>query len=266
MGIEAMVAHSSWIKHIHTPDTRRLQLLCFPCAGGSARMFQSWAPMMPLGLGLAAIQLPGREGRNQEPAATTAMEVAAGIDQEISRYGDTVPWIFFGHSFGGFLALETARRMAQQGRPPLRVILASTLPPHLIASYPRFRKRGQDLFAELSSLGGFPDMLIHEPRLAKLWLRPIEADLDLLTNHETDRTAPIPCPITIIAAEDDHLVPMTVASQWQPYTVHPLNIQTWPGGHFATLAHPHIVLSNAVAHITHSGDEPQASSLTEKGG
>lgn len=81
----------------------KVRLLCFPHAGGSARVFDKWPERLPWSVQVCAIQLPGREMRLNEPPITRMTHLL----EEFAKV--LLPWIdrpvaLFGHSLGAKIA------------------------------------------------------------------------------------------------------------------------------------------------------------------
>src|SRR5919112_1565602 len=56
-----------WL-HIPSPlDRPKLRLICFPYAGASGVLYHPWARLLPAGVELSAVLMPGRLGRRDEP-------------------------------------------------------------------------------------------------------------------------------------------------------------------------------------------------------
>ena len=78
---------------------RRLRLFAFPHAGRGASLFYPWRAEVPSWIELIAVQLPGREGRIDEPALARLDQMVAALLPEIATLPDQ-PYAFFGHSMG----------------------------------------------------------------------------------------------------------------------------------------------------------------------
>src|SRR5947208_6491866 len=86
----------------------RLQLFCFPYAGGGASIFRSWQAETGPSIRMVPVRLRGRESRIFEQPLRSVPELTEAIAAEIVPLIDG-PFAFFGYSFGALLAFETAR-------------------------------------------------------------------------------------------------------------------------------------------------------------
>ncbi|MFE1884718.1 non-ribosomal peptide synthetase [Streptomyces diastatochromogenes] len=105
----------------------RCALVCFPYAGGNAVNYQPMASVLAgHGMAVLAVDLPGHDlASHSEPFASIA-QVAERVAAEITARGLTRV-VLWGHSSGTAPALETARRLQDQGVEVPRVFLGAQL-------------------------------------------------------------------------------------------------------------------------------------------
>ena len=96
------------VRFARKPDAR-VRLYCFPYAGGSSGVFQSWAHAAPPWLDVVAVELPGRNsqsgsaiGGNDQDDATFLASLAADIRSDAG----SAAVAFCGLSFGASLLLD----------------------------------------------------------------------------------------------------------------------------------------------------------------
>src|SRR5213592_2035686 len=97
-----------WLACPRPNPQARLRLFCVPYAGGSSRVFQSWAAGLPPAVELCAVELPGRGTRLHEPPLTEFAALINALAEAVRPYLDK-PYALFGHSFGALLSFELAR-------------------------------------------------------------------------------------------------------------------------------------------------------------
>ncbi|MFF4573895.1 amino acid adenylation domain-containing protein [Streptomyces sp. NPDC001410] len=102
-------------------------LVCFPYAGGNAVNYQPMASALAgRGMAVLAVDLPGHDlAAHPEPFAAIE-QVAERVAAEITARGLTRV-LLWGHSSGTAPALETARKLQEQGVEVLRVFLGAQL-------------------------------------------------------------------------------------------------------------------------------------------
>ncbi|MCE3556018.1 alpha/beta fold hydrolase [Pseudonocardia sp. RS11V-5] len=143
---------------------------------------------------------------------------------------DPRPLVLFGHSLGGTLAYEVARRLP---RPPVRVVvsarIAPTVPPAAV-----FRGGTDDeLAAELSRLGGTDARVLAHPELRALVLPAFRADLRAADGYTHPPGPPLRCPVRLLLGADDPAVDETDALRWAEVAPAGFTHRVLPGGHFS---------------------------------
>ncbi|MEE1799264.1 alpha/beta fold hydrolase [Streptomyces sp. JV176] len=218
-----------WLVGRRTPADAGLTLYCFAHSGGSPGEFLRWADELP-GAALRGVQLPGRGSHAGAAALTTLPEVLDGVLDQVDF---APPFAFFGHSMGGLLAYETARRIvARGGAGPRFLVVSSCAPPH----HPRDEGLRDLPDAELLTAiderygGGVPTELLLDETVRALLMRSFRADVSV---SETYRPTPGPipdCPLYVMGGAHD-LAP-GLLSEWARYTTGPSRTTVVEGGHF----------------------------------
>ncbi|MDD0814755.1 LLM class flavin-dependent oxidoreductase [Curvibacter sp. HBC28] len=110
-----------WGRVLHQPPQSRGRLICFPAAGEDASMFEAWRAAGDLPFEILALQWPDHLD-----------ELEALMAELMPRLQPLCqgPYAFYGHSLGAWVAFEAARRLADQGRPPVRLFAAAQHAPH----------------------------------------------------------------------------------------------------------------------------------------
>ncbi|WP_229853088.1 thioesterase II family protein [Streptomyces albospinus] len=235
-----MPAGGRWIEPFAVPASPRLRVLCFPCAGGSADHYRSWAALAPAGVQVTVIRRPVGDSHVDEAPPRSAQEVAQGVGPALARCRDEVPWVFFGHSLGAWLAYETAHWLMRNGfGGPRGLVVASASAPHLPhSSPPSAHLPDAEFLAHLNELGGLPDVLVRHPRLARLWLPRLRADMHIYDTYRHLGPIELPCPIAALAGTDDRLAPVADVAQWRRHTAGQWSLEVRPGDHFSVLTDP----------------------------
>lgn len=114
--LAAGVAPSSWIRCFHPKPAARYTLVCFPHAGGSASYYFDLSAALDADIEMLVVQYPGRENRLFEEPAASVAALADGVYQALRTRLPRRP-AFFGHSMGGLIGFEVARRLEAAGAP-----------------------------------------------------------------------------------------------------------------------------------------------------
>jgi surfactin synthase thioesterase subunit len=218
-----------WFRRIAAGEDWRASLIAIPHAGGTAAFFSPWRDLLPDGLELLAVQLPGRETRLREPLVRDMEAVVEDLAGAVAGLTGR-PSALFGHSMGALIAFEVARRLRRASLPEPAHLFVSSCP-----APDRYRLDawvGDVDDARLLSLLGLPDELTSNPEFAELVLPTVRADAELCERYRYEAEAPLTCPITLTAGSDEmtrwseHLLP------WSEHTTGAFRSADWPGGHF----------------------------------
>jgi len=226
-----MPVGSDWFR-IHVPrPSARLQLICFPYAGGAASVFREWGDMLPL-VELISVQYPGRQDRHGDPFAVTLTELADRLAETIQPLLSRRT-AFFGHSMGAIVAFEVARRLRPRFPSPLTRLFVSACAPPAEAGPRGLRFDDTGLRNYVRELGGAEAATVTEDdELWQLALPPLRADLRLVETYRYIRGAPLACPITAIAGSGDAFATVEDMRRWRDHSVAGADIRALPGGHF----------------------------------
>lgn len=222
-----------WVQYPRPNPLARLRLFCFPYAGGGASIFAPWARDLPPAVEVAAVQFPGREIRLSEKPYSDLLALVEVLAEALTPHFDK-PFAFFGHSNGGLVAYELARRLRRQGRPgPVHLYSGGRPAPQVVIDEPPVHALPHDEFlATLRRFAGTPEEVLQNPELMELIEPTLRADFSL---GETYRYAPEPLltiPITAYGGMRDGEVPPWQVEAWREQAGGPFNLKMFPGDHF----------------------------------
>src|SRR6186713_1903869 len=131
--LEAAALAQLWLARPRPVARPSLQLICFAAAGAGASAFHGWHQAFPGEIEVCAVKLPGRETRLGE-APMAAMEPLAAKLARVLVPHLQAPFAFLGHSVGGLLCFEVARRLwREHGLCATHLFLCATAAPDRIA-------------------------------------------------------------------------------------------------------------------------------------
>ncbi|MGQ4365525.1 thioesterase II family protein [Streptomyces sp. SAS_272] len=211
-----------------------VRLVCLPHAGGTASSFFSYSRILAAYADVLAVQYPGRQDRRHEPALTSVDALVEEIYGVLRAYDD-VPLVLFGHSMGGILGFEVARRMERAGRPPLGLIVSGRRAPDLYAGEDVHTRGDQALIAEMSALSGTDPGVLADEEILRMVLPAMRADFTAIETYRyrpDGPLAPLRCPVSVLTGESDPRVGLEQAMAWRDFTSGPFTFRSFPGGHF----------------------------------
>jgi surfactin synthase thioesterase subunit len=211
------------------------RVFCFPYAGGSPRVFLDWQPPLARDAEIVAVCPPGRGHRASEPRPSIDElfdGAAAVIADAIER--DERPVYLFGHSLGGTVAFEVARRL--RGRPALRHLVASGISAPSLLPSERVRHLASlegAAFAEaLRFFGGFPPEVFTEEGVLDLLLPGLIADFRMAAGYRYRPGAPLAISVSLVTGRDDPHVGSAQLRPWRAECEQPPECHLMDGAHF----------------------------------
>jgi medium-chain acyl-[acyl-carrier-protein] hydrolase len=231
---EPVTSDRLWLHRPRPVPEPRARLVGFPYAGRSGTMFRSWAALMPDGVELCGVNLPGRESRFAEFLPSSLHELAGSIAAVLRPVLDTTPTAFFGHSLGGLLAFEVSRRLRSAGLyQPHHLVVSGCRPPHLPRAGAAVASMSDDqLIAELRRLNGTTEEILGNPAALELLLPVLRADFGLADDYVCPAGDPLPCPITALTGAGDPETDAAELARWSEQTTAAFVLRTFPGDHF----------------------------------
>jgi medium-chain acyl-[acyl-carrier-protein] hydrolase len=225
-----------WLPYRRPRAGARLRLFCFPYAGGGAGAFRGFQEALPAHVEVAAVQLPGREGRlHHAPIADMARLVAAIADGLAPALGP-LPFAFFGHSMGAAIAFELARELRRRGAgggpAPAHLVVSACPAPHLPDTDGTHALPDAEIIDHLRVLGGMSEEILANRELMEMILPVFRADAAVTETHAHAEEAPLDVPITAIGGLDDDKAPRADLEAWRRHTRAAFALEMLPGGHF----------------------------------
>ena len=222
-----------WVPFRNEGAAIRCRLFAFPHAGGNAAFYRPLRRFMPPEIDLCPVELPGRAARLDEPpfmSMSALMEELRHALQPLMA----VPFGFFGHSVGSWMAYEAARQLRSlDSRTAMHLFVSGRRSPNLVsaAPLPPRPRSDHELLAILDRFGGTPAAIMEHPELVAALLPALRADLALADGYSVDPGHHIDCPITALGGADDPSHSGGIQS-WKELTRGKFRTRIFPGGHF----------------------------------
>jgi medium-chain acyl-[acyl-carrier-protein] hydrolase len=221
-----------WYRPNGAADAPRLRLFCFPYAGGWPGIFRSWAARLPADVELVAVRMPGRESRFAELPYTDWPALRTDAADALRPLFD-VPFVLFGHSFGGMVSYEVARTLSARGTPNLKALIVSGCRSPLVRPGLRtpYDAPSETLWSWLEDIDGTPAEVLDDPQLRALTEPTLRADLKLADAwHGTAES--IDLPIVSFGGSSDRIVPRRDIDGWRDVSARAYRHVEFAGGHF----------------------------------
>ena len=217
-----------WMVRLTPTASARVRLLCFPHAGGGTSVWRSWSRTLglPAWVEVAAIQLPGHGMRIGEPLVTESERLVEALVEALlpSIVEEGLAIALFGHSLGGLLAFEVARRLCQQQIRPLVLAIAACRAPQLPERSP-IMPTDEMLTEQLRAAGTPPEALAEKLAL-------LRAGYALRLSYHYRPAEPLPCPIVVYGGREDSEVSQAELCGWGEQALERFQLHMFGGGHF----------------------------------
>jgi surfactin synthase thioesterase subunit len=206
-----------------SPDEEpELDLFLLPGAGAGPRSFSGWAGSVPPSWRVTAACLPGRDRRTGEPFVTSMAECAdllAAATRELDR-----PLVLLGHSLGGMLAFEVAKRV-----PVVTVFTVGSSPPDRVVDTGGGSDEMIDrTVREMLRNAGVPDSPVLDD-LVDVVSPIMRADLEMAHSCPAPEPRGVACDIVSYYGSADAMP----ALSWQPFTTAHADLVVYEGDHHA---------------------------------
>ena len=228
------MADSTWFTQPRSDARRaRVRLFCFPYAGGSALIFRQWPELLSPDIEVRAAQLPGRGARFWETPFDNLHRLVDELLPAVAELLDK-PFALFGHSMGGSIAFELARRLrAELGVEPLRLFISGRRAPHLPDMLrPIYNLSEEEFKEELRGLNGTPAEVFEHPELMEMLLPILRADVTLSQTYKCVSRPSLTCPLTVFGGLGDEFDDPGSLDGWREHTVGPFSRRMFEGDHF----------------------------------
>ena len=224
-----------WLHPVHAPPSPQRRLVCVPYAGGSATVFHGWKPSPDLEV--RAVQLPGRQDRFGEPPVACVGQAVDAIESALGGL-PRLPIALYGHSFGGVVAFELARRLAALGEPPVALVVGGCAAPHVPRRDPPIAQLADDALLEIvHARYGTPRAVLGDEELMSLALPPLRADLAALERYAHRPGTALDVPITVLRGLRDPTAHADDYVAWQELTTRPVARADLDAGHLFVDSH-----------------------------
>jgi len=223
-------------------------LVWFPYAGGTASQVAAWRDQLPAGVGLSAVQYPGRADRLREPRPAALADLAGEVADALETRDLAARAILWGHSLGALVALETVRELERRGRAPRALVVTGRRVPGRPGAFDDLAELDDDALVDaLAAMdpGSGAAGLRGEAR--DYWLGLVRADASLaagaLAASDPERPASVTVPIVAATGSQDPAALVTDLHEWSAFSTAPVTVAHLAGGHLGAVATPDAVLA-----------------------
>jgi len=224
----------AWLPSVHSRADAESRLFCFPYAGAGASAYAGWQRARAGSVEVVPVHLPGREERLRESSFRRLDPLLDALVEVLAPCLD-LPYAFYGHSLGGWIAYYLAQRFVRTGQKlPTHLFIGASRAPHLPNPHPPIHAlpRAQLVESVGHRYGEFPPAILADRDLMEILVPIIQADMELLETFEFRPMDPLPVPISAFAGETDREITLADVVAWREHTRSHFSCKTLLGDHF----------------------------------
>lgn len=222
---------TKWILYHNTSGTPRLRLFCLPYAGAGASVYRNWQQRFQLPIEICAFQLPGRESRFAEIPERSLDPLVSELADELRLFND-LPFAIFGHSMGGLVGFELARRCACASLSPVHLFVSATPAPDWSDFAPLWHQLPDDLLVQaLKDIVCDSSGVLEHAEFRSLILPIVRADMEVCESYKYAVGTRLTCPITAFAGRWDRKVVPAAVAGWKRQTTCRFDLKYIDGAH-----------------------------------
>ena len=210
-----------------------MKLFCLPYAGASAAIYMKWKKSLEPVAECVPLELAGRGVRSKEPFYKGMEDASEDVLEQLLRRVDGKPYAVFGHSMGGMILYEVARKIRQRKLPPPSALFFSGRPsPDTPRKEAPIHELPDGEFAEkIIAMGATSKEIFSMPALMNVFVPVLRADFLLVETYRYEEAEPLPWRLTAIAGTEEQWTDDEVEG-WNRHTSEGCRIVRLPGGHF----------------------------------
>lgn len=219
------------LREEQTAEGVQPKLFIFPHAGGSAQYYIPFSKTFTTDVKRVAVQYPGQRGKQDFASFTSLPALADEVCKMVSPDKDHGgPIAFFGHSMGGLLAFEVARRFEEAGRPISALFVSAVAAPGLVG-YDDIPDTDDGLLAAVSTMTGANPEFMNNPEFAAAIL-PTLRGLKAIAAYTCPPEVTLSCPIHAFYGDDDEIATADKVRPWEQRTTAGFTMRDFKGHHF----------------------------------
>ncbi len=223
----------AWLLFIRSRPDAESRLFCLPYAGTGATVYAGWQRELPASVEVVAIHLPDREERLRESSFRRLGPLLDALAEVLAQCLD-LPYAFYGHSFGRWIAYYLTQRFARTGEKlPAHLFIGASRAPHLPNPHPPIHAVPRAQLAEHVSrrYGEIPPAILADRDFMDM-VPIIQTEIELLETVEYRPADPLAVPISAFAGETDGEISFADIAARRKHTRTRFSCEPLPRNHF----------------------------------
>ncbi|PYG85689.1 surfactin synthase thioesterase subunit [Ruminiclostridium sufflavum DSM 19573] len=214
---------------------KKIRLLCFPHAGGSAATYNRWKKYLDSSIEVVPVELAGRGSRMKDCFYDSMPEAIDDVCSIISPLIKNCDYAVYGHSMGTIIAFELCHRLMEEGRrEPLHLFVSGRYPPNIKRDEKYLsRLPDREFLDEIFSLGGTSKEIFKSRELLDIFIPILRADYRMIEKYKyTSYNKKFNFGITAFNGRADAVVSYDEITEWRQHTAARHPVYEFDGDHF----------------------------------
>jgi len=224
----------TWVPGFRSRPAAESRLFCLPYAGAGIAVYAGWQRLLPASVEVVGIHLPGREERLREPAFRDLDLLVDALMEPLAQCLD-LPYAFYGHSLGAWIAFYLTRRLIGAGlKPPARLFVGAARAPHLESRRPPVHEYPlREFLAHVTErYGEIPPAIRNDREMMEIVVELLRSDMALFEKVRYCPGSALDVPISAFAGDRDNAVTPEEVAAWREQTRAGFSFDVLPGDHF----------------------------------
>jgi surfactin synthase thioesterase subunit len=222
-----------WIKYRKKQNNPKCILICLHHAGGGASLFYKWQKIIGNQIEIWPVQLPGRENRIDDPLTWDYKEIVNELAEAIAPYLVDQTFAIFGHSMGGIIGFELAKKLINDYRlTPVKCFISSSRGFRENEKFDIDSMNDMEFLKEVDRYGGIPEELFKLENIRTMYVGIMRNDFKLVHTYVMDKTNIPDIPIRAYVGRNDKTVSIEEMKDWEGCTEGEVTYKSFEGDHF----------------------------------
>jgi medium-chain acyl-[acyl-carrier-protein] hydrolase len=224
---------TKWICHERIGSNSKINLICFPHAGGTAAYFARWGKFFSDKVSILPVQFPMREKRIREKMQHSVQDLAKVFVQE-NKGLFSEPFAFFGHCSGSIVAYEVASYVNEYyNLKPQHLFVSSAVSPEAFKVEQLSLLSREELLDYIVEWGYVAKELLEDDMMVDYFLPIVRKDFELQENYKCESIRKLSCPIVALnGKQDENMKSTEKINHWSNFTENKFETASFNGTHF----------------------------------
>ncbi len=228
------MASNKWIAHESVPENKKVNIFCFPHAGGTAAYFAQMGNCFGGKAAVLPIQYPMREKRIREKLPDSVSELAKDIVDNCLSELKSGPFVFLGHCSGSLIAYEAALYAKETyNLSPSYLIASSTVAPDKYTVEQLSNLPKKELIEYIKVNSTVDEQFFENEMMIDYFLPIVRKDFKIQEEYRCIGIRKVDCSILVMGGSDDqNLKNKDDINRWSEFTDREFSSVYFPGDHF----------------------------------